>query len=131
MNQSPKLLMVYNADGGMVNAVLHGVHKVLRPSTYPCSLCALTYGLVSMRSEWRRFLDGLGVEPVFHHSDDFAAAYPSVSPALPAILLQQVGGEPEVLIAAAQMDELPSLGALKVLVTQRLAQELGSRILPA
>ncbi len=126
----PKLLMVYNAEGGMVNAVLHGVHKVLRPSTYPCSLCALTFGLVSMHGEWRRFLDGLPVEPVFHHSDDFAAAYPAADHALPAILLRQNGDGPELLISAEQMDALPNLAALKALVRESLAQKLGSKVLP-
>ncbi len=84
-----------------------------------------------MRGEWRRFLDGLPVEPVFHHSDDFAAAYPKTKPALPAILMVHKSSEPELLISAEQMDALQTLDALKALVHERLAQKLGAHILPA
>ncbi len=98
-----------------------GLHKLLRPETYPCSLCALTYGAVSMRRAWRRFLDCLPHAKVFHHKDDFAAAFPAIDIALPAILIAQQQGTPEILVSAAELNALPDLDALIALVTQRLA----------
>ena len=50
---APRLLVVYNADSGILNALGHAVHKLVKPETYPCSLCAITYGAVSMRKEWK------------------------------------------------------------------------------
>ncbi|AUX68167.1 hypothetical protein CHX26_00330 [Porphyrobacter sp. HT-58-2] len=117
----PRLILVYNADSGWQNAVKDAAWKVVRPATYPCSLCALTYGWVAMHGRWRRFLDGLAMAKVFHHKDDFAAAFPQMEVALPAILLAEAGGAPRVLVSAAELDALADLHALIALVEARLA----------
>jgi hypothetical protein len=116
----PRLILVYNADSGWLNAVKDAVWKVVRPATYPCSLCALTYGWVSMQGRWRRFLDGLPHAKVFHHKDDFARAFPQLAVALPAILLAEDGAPPRVLVNAAELGALPDLPALIALVEARL-----------
>ena len=117
---APRLILVYNADSGWLNAVKDAVWMVVRPATYPCSLCALTYGLVSMHRAWRRFLDRLPNAKVFHHKDDFAAAFPGLTVALPAILIAEKGAAPDLLVSAAELDNLPDLPALIALVTERL-----------
>ena len=116
----PRLILVYNADSGWLNAVKDAVWKVVRPATYPCSLCALTYGWVSMRPRWRRFLERLPQAKVFHHKDDFAAAFPGLAVALPVILLAEDGAPPQVLVSAAELDALPDLPALIALVEARI-----------
>ncbi len=45
----PALVFVYNANSGLLNALLDMGHKVVSPRTYPCSLCALTYGSLGLR----------------------------------------------------------------------------------
>lgn len=116
-----RLILVYNADSGLINAAKDAVWKVVRPATYPCSLCALTYGRVSMHARWRRFLARLPQGKVFHHKDDFALAFPGVTVALPAILLaEHEGAPPQVLVSAAELDTLPDLAALIALVAARL-----------
>lgn len=115
------LILVYNADSGLLNAVNDAVWKVVKPSTYPCSLCALTYGWVSMHGQWRRFLDSLPHAKVFHHKDDFAAAFPELNIALPAILVAEGRTRPEMLVSADELDALPDLDALIALVKKRLA----------
>jgi hypothetical protein len=117
-----RLILVYNADGGVFNMVKDAVWKVVRPSTYPCSLCALTYGWVAMHGSWRRFLDRLPHTKVFHHKDDFALAFPGLQPALPAILLAEGDAAPRVLVSAAELDALPDLPALIALVEARLSR---------
>jgi hypothetical protein len=122
MNRSAaSLILVYNADSGLPNAVKDAVWKVVRPATYPCSLCALTYGWVSMHGRWRRFLGQLPQTKVFHHRDDFAIAFPGLQLTLPAILLAESGGEPQVLVSAAELDAMPDCDALIALVAARLA----------
>jgi len=118
----PRLILVYNADSGLLNAVKDAVWKVVRPATYPCSLCALTYGWVSMHGRWRRFLGSVPFAKVFHHKDDFAIAFPGVRVALPAILLDAGNPAPRVLVSAAELDALPDLDALIALVAARLEQ---------
>jgi hypothetical protein len=119
----PRLILVYNADSGVLNMVKDAVWKVVRPSTYPCSLCALTYGWVAMHGQWRRFLDGLPHAKVFHHKDDFAVAFPSVAVALPVVLLAQGDGAPQVLVSASELDALPDLTALIAVVGDRLTAQ--------
>jgi hypothetical protein len=121
MNSPPtRLILVYNADGGLLNAVKDAVWKVTRPTTYPCSLCALTYGWVSMHGRWRRFLARLPQGKVFHHSDDFLLAFPGHAVPLPAILLAVGDAPPDVLVSTAELDALPDLAALIALVAARL-----------
>lgn len=122
-NTMPRLILVYNADSGVLNMVKDAVWKVVRPATYPCSLCALTYGWVSMHGQWRRFLDGLPHTKVFHHKDDFAVAFPGVAVALPAVLLAQGDSAPQVLVSASELDALPDLAALIAVVGDRLAAQ--------
>lgn len=126
MNSSlPTLILVYNADSGLINAVKDAVWKVVRPSTYPCSLCALTYGPVAMHRRWRRFLGALPLARAFHHRDDFARAFPDCAVALPAILIDLGGHSPEVLVSAAELNALADLSALIALVEARMAQATG------
>jgi hypothetical protein len=120
-NAQSRLILVYNADSGLLNAVKDAVWKVVKPSTYPCSLCALTYGWVSMHGQWRRFLDNLPHAKVIHHKDDFAAAFPELNIALPTILVAEGRTRPELLVSADELDALPDLDALIALVGKRLA----------
>lgn len=116
-----RLILVYNADSGLLNALKDMVHKIVAPASYPCSLCALTYGTFTMRAPWRAFLAGLPQDKVFHHRDDFARAFPAVVVPLPAILLADGDAPPGVLVSAAELDALPDLESLIALVARRLA----------
>jgi len=122
MSAPDQLLFVYNADGGVFAMLADAVHKVASPDTYPCSLCAITYGAVSMKREWRDYLKRLPVAPRFHHRDDFARAWPAVKVALPAILLRRGGGAPELLVDAATLDRQPDIAALIVTLEAALAR---------
>lgn len=120
----PTLIFVYNARGGLLPALGDMVHKIVSPATYPCSLCALTYGAVSMRGEWRRYLDGTGLPTLFLYRDEFRSHLDDRYLALPVILLGGEGPEPEVLVSAAELDALPGLPALIALVEARLATDV-------
>ncbi|MFU7527610.1 hypothetical protein [Qipengyuania sp. ASV99] len=119
----PRLVLVYNADSGIINALMHAVHKQIFPSSYPCSLCAITYGAVSMRGEWRRFLDSLPMDIVIHHKDDFAAAFPGHGIALPAVLVADSDAKPKVLIAAEELDAMTDAAQLMERVEEALISE--------
>ena len=118
-----RLLIVYNADGGIFNALAHAVHKALRPGTYPCSLCAISYGAVSMRRQWRDFLNALRMEKVFHHRDDFAEAYPGHSFALPAILISDLDTSPRVLLSKEELDRIADVDELIDVMEEKLVLE--------
>jgi hypothetical protein len=116
-----RLIFVYNADAGIAKAMLDALHKTLSPSTYPCSLCAITYGRVSMKPRWRSWLKTLPVEAVFYHRDDC----PFEPGALPAILIEREG-QVTTLVDSARLNRLPDLEALIVEIEKRLREGAGS-----
>lgn len=112
-----RLLLVYNADEGLASMLIDGAHKILKPETYQCSLCMVSYGPVSMRRIWRKYLDTLPMEKAFYHRQDFARAYPvSDFPiieklTLPAILLEQEQ-DIHILLSDQQLDQIKNVDAL-------------------
>ncbi|KEO87982.1 hypothetical protein EH30_00990 [Erythrobacter sp. JL475] len=117
-----RLLVVYNADGGVLNALRDALWKTTSPATYPCSLCAITYGAVSMHPEWKRFLAELPFEVAFHHRDDFAAAYPDHGIALPTIAIALGGDEVRVLVSKDDLDQTQDTLQLMERVEDALAE---------
>ena len=77
-----ELLFVYNADSGILNLLKDAAHKLLKPSTYPCSLCALTYGAVSEKSAWRKFRNHDERNMRFLHKDEFETEFKNWAPFL-------------------------------------------------
>lgn len=106
-----KLVFIYNAKGGLVHAALDTLHKVFSPSTYPCELCAITYGLTSMHAEWKEWLDQLPIPTLFLHKDELIGTDIGVNIPLPAVLLQD-GGEYTTLVSAFDWTNIKDIPAL-------------------
>ena len=85
--EAVELVFVYNAPDGVIAALGDMIHKIVSPSTYPCSLCAVTYGAVAMRRDWKTYLARLPHRIKFYHRDGFARAFPGLDIAPPAILI--------------------------------------------
>ncbi len=126
-DQKPSLLLVYNAKSGIFNALSDHVRKYTAPDTYECSLCAVTYGFVDMRWEWRRFLGKLPVNKRFLHRDEFWRDFPDTKADLPAIFLEQANGELELLIEARELDQINDLSVLIAMVSKRLDGHLSGQ----
>ncbi|HCK22322.1 MAG TPA: hypothetical protein DHW15_09195 [Bacteroidetes bacterium] len=106
-----KLIFIYNAKGGMLHAALDTLHKVLSPSTYPCELCAITYGWTSMHPDWKKWIDQLTLPAVFLHKDELHGTGISSNMPLPAVLYHD-GWEYSVLISAVDWKKIPDVQAL-------------------
>lgn len=119
-DQEPTLIFVYNARGGWLAALRDAVHKLLRPATYPCSLCALTYGAVAKRPAWRAFLARLPMPTLFLYRDEFRSTLDNRDLPLPAILMGSASRVPEVLVSAWELDGLHDLDALIALIEARV-----------
>ena len=111
-----RLIFIYNANGGLVQMAIDSLHKTLSPSTYPCSLCAVTYGSLRMEPKWRKWLAELPMPAVFQHKDDT----PHKSIPLPAVLRER-RGQVEVLIDAPTLNSLGTLDELIAQMEARLA----------
>jgi hypothetical protein len=118
-----KLVFVYNAKAGLAAAMMDMVHKTVSPDSYPCSLCAISYGTFSMQPRWRQWLKSLSIAQSFYHREDFCVAFPNEAQRpLPLAALVHDDGAFDVLIGAEQMDGLPDLDALMAAMETTLAQ---------
>lgn len=81
-----KLLFIYNATSGKLNALFDTGRKLLSPSTYPCSLCTLTYDAFTESSIWKNFRKESHLDMEFYHKDEFEDKFPNVNMIYPAIL---------------------------------------------
>ncbi|MFM9853750.1 MAG: hypothetical protein ACKVOJ_13240 [Sphingomonadaceae bacterium] len=116
-----KLICVYNAEAGLLNALIDSVHKTLSPDTYPCDLCAITYGVFTMDKQWRRWIKALPMPTHFYHRADFKAAWPNVAVTLPVIMLEQKSGL-TTIVAAHDFSGTKTVNDLIALLETRLAK---------
>ncbi len=115
-----RLVLVYNADAGVVAGLFDLVHKTLSPATYPCSLCGVTYGALGMRRQWRDFLATLPGEVAFFHRPDFRAAYPTQAATPLPLIGRDDDGAFEVVLGAAELARLTTVDALIAALAARL-----------
>lgn len=113
------LLFVYNARSGLVHGMMDAIHKIASPQTYPCSLCAITYGAVSMNRSWKQFLATLPMATEFTYKAEFQARYPDFREALPAIFrIEQE--TPQIVMSAADIAAQADVNALIATLSSRL-----------
>ncbi len=113
-----KLLFVYAVDSGVLNTAKDVIHKLVSPSTYPCGLCAITYGTVRQVPEWTRFVRSLSIQVEYLHRDHLRRRHPRLACSLPVVLYED--GAPEVLVASHEIDGCRDASALARLVDERL-----------
>lgn len=109
-----KLIFVYNASSGKLNAVLDGLHKMFSPRSYDCQLCAITFGNFSENRLWKKFREESEAEMKFYYKDQFLKQFRSKW--LPKydfpVLLVEKNGRLDVLIGAAELNTLENVNQL-------------------
>ncbi|MHA1884944.1 MAG: hypothetical protein ACXAAI_11665 [Promethearchaeota archaeon] len=119
MNEK-KLVFVYNADSGVVNIVKDFWHKLLRPSTYECNLCAQTFSTFGMKKDWKKFINKLDIEAEFLHKDEFEEKYEVSDAKFPSAYLKN-GKSIDLLINQEEMNNVKSLDEMEALVLGKLS----------
>lgn len=114
-----KLIFVYNANAGIAAGIMDSIHKTLSPATYPCGLCAITYGAVRMKPRWKAWLAAQLFDSVFYYRPDFRATYPDLDVDLPVILIER-DGQCETLVTADEFKGSATVDALIGLIESRL-----------
>jgi hypothetical protein len=125
-----RLIMIYNADGGLVNGALDLLHKTFSPSTYACRLCEVTYGSFGMKRDWRATIAALPLPVTFLHRDEWLAEHPGDATPLPVILREGAGGRAP-LVSAQDFAGIRTLDALQALLLARLSAAASSPVPPA
>lgn len=114
-----KLIFVYNADSGRVNAAIDSLHKIVSPKTYSCSLCAVTHHPLGMIKRWAQFIENSGVETEFIHRDEAAIRFNLHNNDWPAVLREDLDGL-TVWLTVEDLSEIQTIEALEALVRERL-----------
>lgn len=111
-----KLIFIYNADSGKLNALGHSLHKLISPSTYSCSLCSLTHGFFKEKEIWSAYLNDLDLETEFCHKDENSLSSEYELP----VVLKEANTKIEELISASELSKLSKLEDLIDLLRHRL-----------
>ncbi|CAF3804318.1 unnamed protein product [Rotaria sp. Silwood1] len=121
-----RLLFVYNADSGFLNMLKDWTHKIVRPSTYDCRLCALTYGNTGMYKKWHTFISDLSFDTIFLHRDEFRKEYPSLKDTpLPCIFVEQKHDKcMKVILNAETINKQQTLDQLISICTQSIENSI-------
>ena len=114
-----KVIFVYNADSGVINMIEDYMHKIMKPSTYGCNLCALTYNNFGMKDDWKEFVAKLGITVEFLHKDEFNIKYQMDDVKFPIAFLDK-DSELTQLISQEEINECKTLGDLKELVENKV-----------
>ena len=123
LKNKDKLIFVYNADSSVFSQVSDAVKKIVKPSKYECNLCMVTYGAISMKDEWREFLDTLPFEKEFLHRDEFHKQHPKLkSTKLPTIFISQ-DNAPSLLVTADDINMQKNIKDLKELLMGRIRKK--------
>lgn len=107
-----QLVFVYNADSGMFNTLTDIAHKVFSPQTYECNLCAISHSYLSERSEWKEFIESLGVECEFLHRDEFLKKYTSDEKRFP-VIFELDNDKLKLQLSAEKINNCKSMDDLK------------------
>ncbi len=113
-----QLIFIYNADSGLLNSLNDFAHKILSPSTYECHLCALTYGDLSMKEEWKSFIEKLPVKTIFFHKDEFLKTY-KITAVFPAAFIDE-DGTVKSFLNKEEIEQCKTLHELKNLISSKL-----------
>jgi len=114
------LIFVYNADSGLFNAFKDLVHKNIKPSTYQCNLCALTFDNMGMKKGWKDFIDDLDADIEFLHRDEFSDRFNIEDVDLPAAFVTKRSGL-EIFMNSEEIDDCDSLEELKKELKNKLS----------
>jgi hypothetical protein len=118
---SDEILFVYNVDLTLFALVSDFVHRLTSPETYPCRLCDLTYDRLTVKREWKRFVDSLSVRPRVQLRDRFHKRFPAQAAVpLPAVFRLHADGAVTMLLTADEINRATTLDELKALVSRAI-----------
>lgn len=102
------LVFVYNAKGGLFNAITDYIHKNISPQTYECNLCAITYDNLGMKKTWQKYLKDLPIEKVFLHQEEFVLQFPEFKNEYLPLILAKSGDKVKVLLTSQELNKMES-----------------------
>jgi hypothetical protein len=118
-----KLIFIYNAYSGTHHGVLDALHKLIKPNSYACNLCKVTYGVFSENSRWKKYRQASEVEMEFLHINEFQKRYASkfsYKYTFPIVLWEDEG-EMGIFVPTDELERTQNVEDLIRLVEERLS----------
>ena len=120
MASEKKIIFVYNANSGLFNLLSDIAAKALPLDAPLCTLCELTHDPLSMKKEWKTFIETLPDKTTFLHRDEFKKKHPDLeSTKLPAVFIYE-DNSLRLIVTAKEIDGVENLESLKTLITEKL-----------
>ena len=113
-----KIFFVYNSHDDIYTIFTDTIHKTIKPATYSCQLCKLTYNTFNKKKKWESFLSNLKYESVFLYRDDEFIRKKNISE-FPIILFGS-SDELQVLLSKEDINKNRSLDELINMIHIRL-----------
>ena len=115
-----EIIFVYNAESGALPSLKDYVHKIVKPSTYPCNLCTVTYNNFGFQTkDWKKFIENLGIDAKFLHKDEFLKLARMETADFPAVF-EQKGSKIVRLISHLEINKCKTLKELEDLVLRKI-----------
>ena len=122
MNETDKeLIFVYNAESDIGSLVKDTVHKVIRPSTFPCNLAAVTYGPLGMKKSWKKTVENLPISARFLYKDEFKDNFDIEDAEFPCAYLNE-DGEMKLFMNQGLMNSVDTVEELKNVLYQQMIE---------
>ena len=113
-----KIHFVYNANDDFFSMVGDFIHKSFSPKTYPCDLCALSYGTFYKKKKWANYLNSLDHEYTFIYKNEsnsllkFVDSYPTI--------LYQIKDDVKVIATKFEISNCKNVDDLITLINNKL-----------
>jgi hypothetical protein len=120
MASKTTIIFVYNADSGPINGLKDYFHKIIKPETYRCNLCAVTFGNFGMENSWRKFINSLKNDVKFLHRDEFRKQFNLKDISFPATFIKK-DEEINLLISRDEMNNVKTVPELINLVKNKIS----------
>ena len=113
------LIFIYNAQSGKINSFLDYLHKAISPSTYNCSLCALTYNNYGEVKIWTQFIESLEMPIYFKYADHLPELGLAFETKLPAVYNIDLS----IVLNSEEINNCRSTDILIELIKKKLIKE--------
>jgi len=114
-----KIIFVYNADSGVVSVVKDFWKKILRPSSYQCNLCKQTFGIFSIKKDWKSFIENLNIDTEFLHRNEFEEKYEINDAKYPSAYIQD-NSNLTLFITQDEMNTVKTLNEMESLISKKV-----------
>lgn len=106
----PGLLFVFDAEGGLIDRIVHSLRVRLSPAAEHCALRRLICGAMGLSPQWKRRVRELGLSVSYLHREEFRSHHQALARiTLPAVFFEYDDGSLELALDRAMIARCGSM----------------------